>query len=40
MATMRAAELKAELEARGVPMVGLLEKHELVEALRRARLCV
>ena len=35
--SMKVRELKAELEARGVPTATLLEKVELVEALQRAR---
>jgi hypothetical protein len=36
---MRVGAIKAELEARGVPTAALLEKAELVEALREARGC-
>ena len=35
--SMKVRELKAELEARGVPTATLLEKVEFVEALQRAR---
>ena len=34
---MRVGAIKAELETRGVPTAALLEKAELVEALREAR---
>ena len=35
--SMRVGAIKAELETRGVPTAALLEKAELVEALREAR---